>query len=230
MPTPGTVVIDSGASPRTMNVTVGTDGYIIVELTSAFGNSGPPSLGSATVDGAAMNVKFTDTTTSASRQVRIFETTGLSAGTKTVVVSWTGGGDMRVVATPYSGVHATVPSGSVDTYDGTGGGTSTSHTLTTVSGDSCHALLVASPNITTIAATGGGDVSILASLNTDPGNGYKTVAIANKSATTTSESIGISFAEFVGYVGWAFVINQASGGGGGGGSRVLNRQLVLGVG
>lgn len=230
MPTPGTSVIDSGSSPRSFSVTVpGADGYIVVELTPAPGSSGAPSLGSATVDGAAMTVKHTDTTTSGSRQVRIFEMTGLSSGSKTVAVSWTGGGEMRCMATPYSGVHATVPSGSVNTYDGTGGATSTSHTITTVSGDAVHAFMTTNPNITGIAATGGGDSAILASLNTDPGNGYLTVAAANKSATTTSEAIGISFNETVSVVGWAFAINQASGGGGGS-SRILNRQLVLGVG
>lgn len=132
----GAGLLVRGTSPLAFNLKVsGSDSVLYAAITPTHRGSPDPSACSGTFDGAAMPVKFTDVTTSGSRQVRVFRLVAPNTGSLSGSLSWSGGGSMRVVAFYLTGVGQVTPDDAQDTSDGTGGTSSTSHTISSATGN-----------------------------------------------------------------------------------------------
>lgn len=90
----------------------------------------------ASYNGVSMPVKFTDTTTSGNRHIRVFEMVAPASGTHNILVEW--GALNRAFscnATSFTGVDQSAPSDAHVLTDGTGGVTSISRTVSSAAGD-----------------------------------------------------------------------------------------------
>lgn len=161
----------------------------------------------ATYNGTAMAVFFTDMTTHASRRVRVFRLVAPDTGTHDVVLSW--GGDsqfFRAVCASFTGVDQTTPDDAQVLTDGSGGGTSTSRSVSSATGDMVMDTVVLSAFATSMAVSGT-NTEINQIVAAGMGNGIAASYEAGAATVTPSWS----WTGSVAWVQWAWNINAAAG-------------------
>ncbi len=166
----------------------------------------------ATYNGTAMDVLFTDTTTHSSRHVRAFRLVAPSTGTNNVVFSWSGTAAMAAICGSFTGVDQADPDDAQVLTDGTAGGTSSSRSVTSAAGDMVMDVLVLQ-NFASSLAVSGTNTEINQMIPAGGVNDPNAIGSSYEAgAATVTPSWG--WTGTVSYVQWAWNINAASGGGG----------------
>lgn len=166
----------------------------------------------ATYNSVAMDVLFTDTTTHSSRHVRAFRLVAPDTGTHDLVLSWSGTAGMAAVAASFTGVDQADPDDAQVLTDGSGGGTSSSRSVSSAVGDMVMDVLVLSNNVSSLAVSGTNTEinQVVPAGGADDPNAI--AASYEAGAATVTPSWG--WTSTVSYVQWAWNINAAAGGGG----------------
>lgn len=164
----------------------------------------------ATYNGVSMDVLFTDQTV-AGRPTRVFRLVAPATGTHDIVFSWSGNSYLRAVAASFTGVDQTDPDDAQTAIDGSGGGTSSSGNQSSATDDMVMDVLLVTSGVTGLTA-GAGQTEINQIVADGPGAGYLGIASSYEAGSATT-TMSWSWTGFVGYRGWTWNINAATGGG-----------------
>lgn len=207
---------DPGASLTIAHTVSGSDRVLYCAITHSPGGDEVDQV-TATYNGTAMDVMFTDMTTHGSRRVRVFRLVEPATGTNDVVFSWGGGSQsFRAVCASFTGVDQADPDDAHVLTDGSGGGTSTSRSVTSATDDMVMDVVVMGNGVTGLTVDGG-----QTEINQILAGGITNGIGASYEAGATSVTVGWSWTGFVAYVQWAWNINASAGGGGGGGGTTI---------
>lgn len=167
----------------------------------------------ATYNGVSMDTLFSDAATHGSRQTKVFRLVAPATGANNFVASWSGSSQLAAVCASFTGVDQADPDDAHVLTDGTGGGTSSSRSVSSATGDMVMDVITAGNGITGLSVTGTNtlvnDIQVGVS---DSGQPAALAASYEAGAATVTPSW--SWTGFVVYVQWAWNINADAGGGG----------------
>lgn len=199
-----------GTSLTISHTVAGSDRALYYAVAHTPGDTGVSGV-TATYNGTAMDILFTDDTTLSNRHVRVFRLVAPATGTHDVVLSWTGTSGMAALGASFTGVDQADPD-DAQAATSVDPGTSISRSTSSATGDMVMDVLVLSNNASSIAVTGTNTQinQIDGAGGADDPNAI--AASYEAGAATVTPSWG--WTGSVSGVQWAWNINAATGGGG----------------
>lgn len=194
-----TTAIASSGSNRALAVVI-SSGSGLVDPTTVTG----------TYNGVSLSTFFDDTTTVPSRPVRVIYLIAPATGTNNLVLSWSGNDFIYASAIMLTGVDQSTPFGTqVADTNGGSGGTSSSETVSSATGDLVLDILLTNNGVTGPAPTSGGSTAQTTQNNDATGATRHMQGVASTPGAA-SVTAGWSWTPFTVYGAWAWNVIQAA--------------------
>lgn len=199
----------AGTSLTVSHTCTGSNRALYAAISSGSGLTDVSTV-TATYSGVSMDVLFTDTSV-AGREIRVFRLVAPATGANDIVFSWSGNNFLRAVAASFTGVDQSDPDDAQTAIDGSGGGTSSSGDQSSTVGDMVMDALLVTNGVTGLTA-GASQTEINQIVADGSGAEYLGIAASYEAGASTT-TMSWSWTGFVGYRGWTWNINAATGGG-----------------